>query len=105
MKDKTSSVVLKECAGLKTKMFLFFVHNNSEHKKAKGVSRNVVLTISYNKYKDVLLNNKCLRHSMNRIQSKGHRIGTYQINKISLSCFKDKRYIQNNGYHRLALGY
>ena len=42
---------------------------------------------------------------MNRIQSKGHRIGTYEINKISLSCFNDKRYIQNNGYHRLDYGY
>ena len=46
-----------------------------------------VATISYNKYKDVLLNNKCLRHSMNGIQSKDHRIGTYEINKTSLSFF------------------
>ena len=41
---------------------------------------------------------------MSRIQSKDHRIGTYQINKISLSCFYEKTYIQNNGYDRLALG-
>ena len=41
---------------------------------------------------------------MNRIQSKDHRIGTYEINQISLSCFDDKIYIQNNGYDRLALG-
>ena len=54
----------------------------------------VVLQRCIVEYKDVLLNNKCLRHSMNRIQSKGHKIGTYEINKISLSCF----YIQNNGY-------
>ena len=42
-------------------------------KKAKGVNGNVAATISHNKYKYVLLNNKCLRHSMNRIQSKDHR--------------------------------
>ena len=66
-------------------------------KKAKGVNRNVVATISYNKYKDVLLNNKCLRHSMNRIQSNSHGMGTYVINKISWSCFDEKIYIQNNG--------
>ena len=29
---------------------------------------------------------------MNKIQSKDHRIGTYEI-KISLSCFDDKVYI------------
>ena len=34
---------------------------------------------------------------MNRIQSKDHKIGTYEINKIALSCFDDKIYIQSNG--------
>ena len=53
-------------------------------KKAKGVNRNIVATISHNEYKDVLLNKKCLRHSMNRIQSKDHKIGTYEINKSSV---------------------
>ena len=72
--------------------------DNNEHKKANGVNKNVVATISHNEYKDVLLNKKCIRHSMNRIQSKDHRIGTYEINKISLSCFDDKIYIQNIGY-------
>ena len=42
---------------------------------------------------------------MNRIQSKDHRRKKYEINKISLSCFGDKIYIQNIGYDRLALGY
>ena len=32
-------------------------------------------------------------------------IGTYEINKTSLSCFDDKIYIQNKGYDGLALGY
>ena len=42
---------------------------------------------------------------MNIIQSKDHRIGTYEINNVSLSCFDDKINIQNNGYDRLAHGY
>ena len=42
---------------------------------------------------------------MNRVQSKDHRIGTYEISKIFLSCFDDKIYMQNNGYSGLALGY
>ena len=69
------------------------------------MNKNVVATISYNEHKDVLLNKKCIRYSMNRIQSKDHRIGTYEINKISLPFFDDKIYIQNNGYDGLALGY
>ena len=73
-------------------------------KKAKGVNKNVVATVGHTDCKDVLLKNKCLRHSMNRIQSKDHRIGTYEINKNSLSSFDEKIYIQNNGYDGLALG-
>ena len=34
-----------------------------------------------------------------------HGIGTYEINKISLSCFNDKTYIQNNVCDGLALCY
>ena len=66
------------------------VDDISGHEKAKSVNRIVVETISHNEYKDVLLNNKCLGYSMNRIQSKDHRIGTYKINKVSLSYFDDK---------------
>ena len=51
------------------------------------MEKNVVATISHNEYKDVLLNNKYIRHFMNRIQCKDHEIGTYEINKISLFFF------------------
>ena len=50
-------------------MYSFLVDNN-EQRKAKDVNKNFVATITHNKYKDVLLNNKCEKHSMNRIQSK-----------------------------------
>ena len=78
---------------------------NSELKKARDVNKSVAATMSHNEYKDVLLNSKYIRHSLNSIQSKEHRIGTYEINKILLSSFDDKVYIRNNGYDRLALGY
>ena len=42
---------------------------------------------------------------MNRIQSKDNITESYEISKISLSCFDNKIYIQNNGYDALALGY
>ena len=105
MKDERAGVATEEFVGLKPNMYSYLVDDNSEHKKAKGVNKNFVATISHNEYKDVLLNKKCLRHSVNRIQSKDHKIGTYEINKISLSCFDDKIYIQNNGCDGLALGY
>ena len=39
---------------------------------------------------------------MNRIQSKKHKLGTYEIDKISLSCFDDKRYVLDDGSRTLA---
>ena len=74
-------------------MYSYLVGDNREHKKAKGVDRNIVATISHNECKDVLLNKSFLRHLMNRVQSKDHKIGTYKINKICLSFFDNKIYI------------
>ena len=105
MKDETAGSAIEEFAGLKSEMYSHLVNDNSEHKKAKGVNRNVVVAITHNDYINVLLNKKCLRHSMSRIQSKGHEIGTYEINKIFFCCFDYKIYIQNNGYDGFALGY
>ena len=39
---------------------------------------------------------------MKRIQAKKHKIGTYEIDKISLSCFDDKRFTLDGGVHTLA---
>ena len=51
-------------------------------KKQKVLNKNVDATINHNEYKDVLLSNKCIRYSVNRIQRKDHTAGTYEINKI-----------------------
>ena len=45
---------------------------------------------------------KVIRHKMKRIQAKKHKIGTYEIDKISLSCFDDKRYVLDDGVNTLA---
>ena len=42
---------------------------------------------------------KIVRHKMKRIQAKKHKIETYKIDKISLSCFYDKRFILDDGIH------
>ena len=39
---------------------------------------------------------------MKRIQSKKHKIETYEINKILLSVFDGKRFVLNDGIHTLA---
>ena len=39
---------------------------------------------------------------MRRIQGKKHKMRTYEINKISLSIFDDKRFVVDDGIHTLA---
>ena len=39
---------------------------------------------------------------MKRIQAKRHRLGTYDVCKVSLSCFDNKRYVLDNGVDTLA---
>ena len=39
---------------------------------------------------------------MKRIQAKKHKIGIYEINKKSLSCFDDKRHVLDDGVNTLA---
>ena len=43
-----------------------------------------------------------IKHKMKRIQSKLHRIETYVVCKVSLSCFGDKRYIFGDSINNLA---
>ena len=81
MKDKSACIAIEYIVALKSKMYSFLIDESTEHKKAKGVNNNVVAAISHNEYKDVLSNNKCMRHSMSRIKSKNHRIRTYKIIK------------------------
>ena len=44
-----------------------------------------------------------MRHKWRRIQSKKHKIGTYEIEEKSLSCFDDKRSVSGHGIHSLCL--
>ena len=60
------------------------------------------IAIEFDKFKDVFFNKKIIRRKMKRIQSKKHKLGTYEIDKISLSCFGNKRYLLDDGIHTLS---
>ena len=68
MKEESGGVTIEEFVGLKQKINSLLVDKNNEHKKAKGVNRNVIATISHNEHKEVLLNKKYLSHSMSMMR-------------------------------------
>ena len=57
------------------------------------------------KTKNTLINNEQMHHKMKTIGSQRHQLGSYEINKVSLSCFDDKRYIHDNGMSSYAYGH
>ena len=60
------------------------------------------IATEFDKFKDVLFNKKIIRHKMKRIQSKKHKLGTYEIDKIFLPFFDDKRYVLDDGIYTLS---
>ena len=80
--------------------------NGKNNITCKGVNKDVIKkNISHTNYEDVLFNKKQILHKMNTIRSDHYRVSSYQLNKISLSCFDDKRYILEDGITSYAYGH
>ena len=105
-KDEASGVPICEFVGLRSKMYSYIKDNNQVGKTAKGIKRNIIKKdITHENYKQTLFENKQMHHTMKTIRSNNHQLGSYEINKVSLSCFDDKRYIHNNGVTSYAYGH
>ena len=98
MKDEFNGVKIIEFVGLKSKVYSLISVDSREVSKAKGINKK----LRHEEYVDVLFNKKVVRHNMKRIQSKLREIGTYDVFKISLSCFDDKRYLLDDEINTLA---
>ena len=98
MKDEYGGAFIDQFIGLKSKMYSLKKLNGSESSATKGVN----IATEFNEFKDVLFNKKVIRHKMKRIQAEKHKIGTYEIDKISLSYFDDKRYVLDDSVNTLA---
>ena len=87
-------------------MYSYIKENQKGGKTAKGIKKNIIKkNITHENYKDTLFNNEQMHHKMKTIRSKNHKLRSYEINKVSLSCFDDKRYIHNDGIASYAYGH
>ena len=60
------------------------------------------IVTEFNEFKDTLFNKKVLTYKMRKNQGKKHKTGTYEINKISLCVFDNKRFVLNDGIHTFS---
>ena len=105
-KDEASGVPIVEFVGLRSKMYSYLLENEVNVKKCKGIKKNVVRKqIVHQNYKETLFNKSQEYHTFKTIRSDKHNLASYIINKTSLSCYDDKRYILDNGIKTLAYGY
>ena len=105
-KDEACGVPITEFVGLKSTMYSYIKSDEKGGKTAKGIKKNVTKNnIKHEDYKNVLLNNEQLHHKMKTIRSQKHQLGSYEINKVSLSCFDDKCHIHDNGISSYAYGH
>ena len=95
MKDVYEGKIIDEFVGLKSKVHSMKNIDGKESNTAKGVN----IATEFNEFKDTLFNKKLLRHKVKTIQSKKRRVRTYEIRKISLSCYDNKRFVLDDGIH------
>ena len=105
-KDEAAGVPVVEFVGLRSKMYSYIKDNNKGEKTAKGIKKNIIIkNIKHEDYKEVLFNSKQMHHTMKTIRSINHQLESFELNKISLSCFDDKRFIHQNGITSYAYGH
>ena len=105
-KDEAAGMPITEFVGLRSKMYSYMKDNDKGGKTAKGIKKNIIKkNITHENYKNVLFNNKQMHHTMKTIRSNNHQLGSYELNKVSLSCFDDKRYILKDSITSYAYGH
>ena len=105
-KDEVAGKIIKEFVGLRAKLYSFKMDDETEHKRCKGVKKQVVKkTITQEDYKTCLTTGKEILRKQNILRSYNHEIYTEEVNKIALSATDDKRYILSDGKDTLAWGH
>ena len=105
-KDEAAGVPICEFFGLRSKMYSYMKDNQKGGKTAKGIKKNVIKAkITHGDYKETLFDKKQMHHKMKTIRSESHELSSYEINKVSLSCYDDKRYIHEDGVTSYEYGH
>ena len=109
-KDEAAGNPITSFIGHKSKMYSYTVElpkvKIKNVKKAKGIKKNIIeRDLDHKDYLSVLQNKTIRKHKMKTIRSDHHVVSSYEINKTSLSCFDDKRYILDDGIRTYAYGH
>jgi len=109
MKDVHGEGQIKGFVALRSKMYAVRVEKDEEdwtdELKAKGVKRNAMTDMTYDKYVECLRHCTKTKHRFKQIRSHKHNLVTHDTEKVGLCSFDDKRYILPCGIHSVAYGH
>ena len=108
-KDECDGKPPSEFVGLRPKMYSLKC-GASEKKTGKGIQRAYLKqNISHDDYRRCLLSDKRQDQqqlaSFHTIRSRQHQLGSYEINKVGLCCFDNKRYLLDDGITSYSYGH
>ncbi|XP_053592969.1 uncharacterized protein LOC128667335 [Microplitis demolitor] len=106
MKDENNGKIMTEFTGLRAKLYAFKIYNEDQVKKrAKGVKRPTLRTITFEDFKRCLEDHVNLSKKQYVIKSNKHSVSTIVQNKIALSWEDDKRQLLLNSTDTVPWGY
>ena len=109
-KDELHGACMTKFVGLRPKLYSFEYVDDSGVIKSKNTAKGVKKCVKDSKLHfadyEWCLRKMCVEQvSMNCIRSDHHKLFTYNVNKIGLSAYDDKRYICADGVATLAHGH
>lgn len=108
--DELGGKTLSEFVCLKSKMYSYKVDGeDSEVKKAKGLTKQITKKITFDDYKKCLFEGDEYKHVYKKqktLRSENHQVYTYQENKVTLDSKDPKRFINpNNKFETFPYGH
>ena len=103
MKDELGGKIMTEFIALRPKLYSYNKLDGEEDKKCKGIKKCVIKkTLTFEDYKNCLLNPKDFYRSQLMFRSTNHEVRTIEVNKIALNLDDDKRISKRDGISTLA---
>jgi len=97
---------ISEALCIRSKVHAIKTDDGKNKKKLKGIKKNVVANdISFDDYKNSLINNSIKNVSMNHFRSINHQITTQNVNKVALTPYNNKGFILDDGINTLSFGH
>ena len=103
MKDELAGAIMTEFVALRPKLYSYRVLDGSENKKCKGIKNCIIKkTLTFEDYKNCLLNSDTIYRSQLMFRSMKHDIHAIEVNNVTLNRDDDKRISKKDRISTLA---